>query len=166
MAYCRFNVLPEMEELTEQDLNDCLFEGVKILVPEIKRNLKRTVKGNSEKGLPEDEKAHLAENLYAQSMCNRGVVRQRRNGRVRRYKNKPYAEVTFAGTVERTNKRNNEKRTVRRNEIAAVLEYGKPGQLPTYFLRNSLSSKTDEIQAAMNRKFKEIVERKQNKGGN
>lgn len=174
MANIRITSMLEMYEMSDDDIFDCLYAGMEVLIPEVKRNLKRVIKGTSEKNMPELEKANLIENMYAYKMCYKGRIRKAKvTTKIFRYHNKPAAVLGFLGNVDRSHKSEFDddydpfdySKQVRRSMIAAVLEYGKKGQPPTHFLRDALSSKEDEIQAAVTKKFQEIVERN-TKGGN
>lgn len=158
MAYCRVSPLPAMKELTDNETKEILAAGMEVLVPEVKKNLQRVIKGQSEANLP--VKANLRDNIITPFGT---------------YKGKRCISLSFKGKIVRENQsgitRNRGRSTssvsgnegeVRRDEIAAVLEYGKQGQPPTHFLRDSLNSKQREIDAAIRKKFEEIVSRNNN----
>lgn len=157
MAYCRVSPLPAMKELTDNETKEILAAGMEVLVPEVKKNLQRVIKGASEKDLP--VKANLRDNIITPYAT---------------YKGKRCMVLSFKGTITRINqsgaRRNRGRSTsssgnegeIRRDEIAAVLEYGKQGQPPTHFMRDALNSKQEEIDKAIKNKFEEIVSRNNN----
>lgn len=126
MAYVVSMGLDELKELDGDVIKSALKKGIDIYKPVVEKRVKQAASKGTERGFEDGEKAHLAEHIKTAA----------HNANA---KGEYVAVLSFNGSFERG------KRKIRRNLVAAVLEYGKQGQEPTHFLEKSKKEKMEEV---------------------
>jgi hypothetical protein len=138
MAYITYTTLPAINQLTDYDVKEMLDAAMDVIEPIVKQNYTNRVSGKSEQYMDDAKKAHLMQH----------TARYYSNGK------KKYVDLTFQGSVKRGNNR------TRRNEIAAVLEYGSEHRAAVRFMRDALNTHIKIAEQAMLKRYNEI------RGGN
>lgn len=130
--------LKQLEESIPDIEERMLSEGLKILEPEVKKNLQASI----DKGYATGELLQSVDSkIETRKSGKTGVVYFKGTSKQQGYKTKNGVRLR------------RRKKAVRNGLKAAILEYGKQGQAPRPFVRTALNSKRAAIIAAMEKEF-------------